>query len=272
MKRILFIISILFVAIRVVAQEFKPFYYKVPDSYNFWFYDPETEHDENAHFPLLIFLHGKSLCGTNLNSVKKYGAIDAVARGRIIDTYILAPQNPGGSWSPKKVMDIVDWAIDHYNVDTTRIYVYGMSLGGYGTLDLAAAYPDRIAAAIGLCGGATRKDLSGLSKMPLIIAHGTADKLVPVSASDKVVDAIKATGDTSRLRYFRMPGKDHGIFARVFYVMETYDWLFSHSTKDPGREINPNFEINDNLLNNAYKDLGRRANNIPEDIDDSLFE
>lgn len=269
MRKLLFIIS-LFMCLAVSAQDFKAHYNDVPNSYNFWFYDPEVEHEDGAHFPLLIFLHGRSLCGTNLNNVKKYGAIDAVARGRIIDTYILAPQNPGGSWNPDKIMAIVDWAIEHYHVDESRIYVYGMSLGGYGTIDLAAAYPNRIAAAIGLCGGATRKDLSGLSRLPLIIAHGTADKLVPVSASDKVVDAIKATGDTSRLRYFRMPGLDHGTFARVFYCLETYDWLFSHSINDPDREINPNFEITNELLNGAYKDLGRRTNNIPNDIDDDF--
>ena len=196
-----FIISILAFAgsLAVKAQEFVPHVGKVPDAYNFWFHAPEGDKREGAHYPLLIFLHGQSLCGKNLSKVKNYGAIDAVARGRSIDCYIVAPQNPGGSWNPRRIMNIVDWAAKNYNVDTTRIYVYGMSLGGYGTLDLAATYPDRIAAAMAMCGGATVKELGGLSKLPLWIVHGTADRAVSVSASDRVVEAIKATGDDSRL-------------------------------------------------------------------------
>ena len=249
----------------------------VPGAYNFWFHAPSppvAEEGEQVsapaaqmtnHYPLLIFLHGRSLCGRDLAKVKRYGAIDAVARGRSIDCYIMAPQNPGGSWNPHKIMNIVDWAIKNYNVDTTRIYVYGMSLGGYGTIDLAATYPDRIAAAMALCGGGSVKDLSGLSKLPLWIVHGTADRAVPVSASDRVVEAIRATGDDSRLIYTRMPGIDHGRPARIFYMGQTYDWLFSHSLLDPNREVNRDFVITAEMLQNAYQDLGR---NFQPDYDE----
>ena len=262
-----FIISILAFAgsLAVKAQEFVPHVGKVPDAYNFWFHAPEGDKREGAHYPLLIFLHGQSLCGKNLSKVKNYGAIDAVARGRSIDCYIVAPQNPGGSWNPRRIMNIVDWAAKNYNVDTTRIYVYGMSLGGYGTLDLAATYPDRIAAAMAMCGGATVKELGGLSKLPLWIVHGTADRAVSVSASDRVVEAIKATGDDSRLIYSRMPGVDHGRPARIFYMGQTYDWLFSHSLHDPGREVNRDFELTPQMLQNAYQDLGR---NFQPDYDE----
>ena len=265
---------------KVNGQGFTAHVGTVPGAYNFWFHAPAPpEVDEgmegeapsfksqisNQRYPLLIFLHGRSLCGRDLAKVKRYGAIDAVARGRSIDCFIMAPQNPGESWNPHKIMKIVDWASKNYNVDTTRIYVYGMSLGGYGTLDLAATYPDRIAAAMALCGGATVKDLSGLSRLPLWIVHGTADSRVPVSASDKVVAAIKATGDDSRLIYTRMPGIDHGRPARIFYMGQTYDWLFSHSLLDPGREVNRDFVITSEMLNSAYQDLGR---NFKPDYDE----
>ena len=260
---ILLAVYCLLCASGVSAQGFTAHVGTVSDAYNFWFHTPappqgdEGVINSNQRYPLLIFLHGRSLCGRDLAKVKRYGAIDAVARGRSIDCFIIAPQNPGGSWNPHKIMNIVDWATKHYNVDTTRIYVYGMSLGGYGTLDLAATYPDRIAAAMALCGGATVKDLSGLSKLPLWIVHGTADRSVPVSASDKVVAAIKDTGDDSRLIYTRMPGIDHGRPARIFYMGQTYDWLFSHSLLDPNREVNRDFTITAEMLNNAYQDLGR---------------
>lgn len=237
------------------AQDFKAYRGNISDSYNYWFYDPQTEHDPNAHYPLLIFLHGASLCGHNLDQVKRYGPISAVAKGRIIDSYIMAPQNPGGSWKPEKIWKIVEWAKQHYAVDTTRIYVYGMSLGGYGTLDMAAAYPDKIAAAMAMCGGSTAKNLGVLNRLPLWIIHGTADNRVGVGQSDRVVEAIRKTGDDSRLIYTRLPGVDHGRLARLFYMLMTYDWLFSHSTQDPGRECNKSFTLTNSMMDDAYQDI-----------------
>lgn len=269
MKRIiLLLVTIALAASSTHAQDFKAHRGTVPNSYDFWFYDPETEHDPRAHFPLLIFLHGRSLCGKDLQKVKRYGAIDAVAKGRTIDTYIMAPQNPGGSWSPEKIWAIVEWAEKHFHVDKSRIYVYGMSLGGFGTIDLAATYPDKIACAMGLCGGATKRDLSGLSKLPLWIMHGTADAAVSVKESDKVVEAIRATGDDSRLIYSRMSGVDHGRLSRVFYLRQTYDWLFSHSLDDPGREINRDFNITNEMLGNAYRDINNDYDVLPFEGDE----
>ena len=239
-----------------MAQDFKAHRSEVAGTYNFWFYDPEDgNHDPRAHFPLVIFLHGASLCGTNMDKVKRYGPIHAMAKGACISSYIVAPQNPGGAWNPQKIWKIVEWAEQHFAVDTTRIYAYGMSLGGYGTIDLTATYPDRIAAAMAICGGGSVRDLSGLSKVPLWIIHGTADRAVSIKESERVVQAIKATGDDSRLIFTRLPGIDHGRPARLFYMDLTYDWLFSHSTQDPGREVCRDFELTNEMLNHAYEDL-----------------
>lgn len=89
----------------------------------------------------------------------------------------------------------------NYEFDHTRVYVLGMSLGGYGTLDFAGTYPDKIAAAVALCGGSTLKDYRGLGELPLWIVHGTADRAVSVRESQKVVTGMKTLGITSRLRY-----------------------------------------------------------------------
>ena len=256
---IIFVFSFI-VANSVFSQKFVAHRGDVNNAYNFWFYNPEPYVSKDSHFPLLIFLHGQSLCGKNLDRVKRYGAIDAVARGRYIDSYIIAPQNPGGAWNPQKIMKIVEWAKKEYNVDTTRVYVYGMSLGGFGTIDFVATYPDKVACAMALCGGGTVKNLEGLSKVPLWIIHGTADRAIPISSSDRVVAAIKATGDDSRLIYTRLPGVDHGRPARVFYMLQTYDWMFSHSLLDKNREVNREFTITNDMLNKAYQDLGKNVN------------
>ncbi len=215
----------------------------VADGYNFWLYEPDSVNTESPK-PLVIFLHGASLCGNDLNRVRRYGTIDAIERGRDIDAYVIAPQNPGGSWNPHKVMNIVDWVMDNGQVDSTRIYVIGMSLGGYGSIDVAAAYPDRIAAAMAFCGGGTSSNMSRLNEVPLWIVHGTADRAVSVKESDKVVDAMRLSDpSTPRLIYDRIPGMNHSQPARFFYMPESYEWLFAHSLTDEGRPCVEGFDI-----------------------------
>ncbi|MDE6460140.1 MAG: dienelactone hydrolase family protein [Paramuribaculum sp.] len=229
----------------------------VPGTYNFWLYTPDKSiEDEIEPKPVVIFLHGASLCGRNLDKVKRYGTIDAIEKGRNIDAYVIAPQNPGGSWNPEKIMQIFDWVSNEHNVDYDRVYVIGMSLGGYGTIDLAATYPDRIAAAIAMCGGGTAPDLSALNDLPLWIIHGTADRAVSVQQSDRVVSEMKqADSNTPRLIYNRVQGMNHSRPARLFYLPESYEWLFSHSLKDDGRNVVPAFELSNSLLQNAYTGL-----------------
>lgn len=232
----------------------------VKDGYNFWLYEPEGASKEVAK-PVIIFLHGASLCGSDLNRVKRYGTISAIEKGRKIDAFVVAPQNPGGAWSPSKVMNIVDWVSEHHNVDKSRIYVLGMSLGGYGAIDVAAAYPDRIAAAMSFCGGGTQKNLAALNDVPLWIVHGTADRAVSINESDKVVNKMRAADPkTSRLHYDRVPGMNHSRPARFFYLDESYDWLLSHSLNDEGRPVSAKFDITGSSLN-AYSGLnhGRRS-------------
>jgi len=95
--------------------------------------------------PLLIFLHGKSLSGSDLNRVKRYGVLYAKNRGiEIPSSVIIAPQTSNG-WDPDKVKDVLDYALANYNIDPSRVYVCGMSMGGYGTLDFVGKYPDQVA-------------------------------------------------------------------------------------------------------------------------------
>lgn len=213
-----------------------------------------------AKKPVFIFLHGASLCGRNLDKVRRYGTIDAIERGRDIDGYVIAPQNPGGAWNPRRVINILDWLEKEYaNVDHERVYVLGMSLGGYGTIDMAASYPDRIAAAIAMCGGATVKDLSELNELPLWIIHGTSDNRVSVRESDRVVNEMKAAfgGNEAppRLSYDRVKGMNHSKPARVFYMPETYDWLMGHSLDEENRPLHETFDVSEAHLTKAFKGL-----------------
>lgn len=221
--------------------------------YKFWLAVPD---DLNEPKPLVIFLHGASLCGNDLNQVKRYGTIDAIERGRNIDAYVVAPQNPGGSWKPAKIKEIMDWAIKNQNVDPNRVYVLGMSLGGYGTIDFAATYPDEIAAAIAMCGGGTVKNISNLGKLPLWIVHGTGDNAVAVSQSDRIVDIINNSEHRgTRLIYDRIPGMNHSQPARMFYIPEVYEWLFLHDLSQDGRPLHETVRASNSFMQSAYSGL-----------------
>ena len=246
--------AISIICTKLQAQKITAYNDSVPNTYNFWLYTPDrTIDDEIEPKPVIIFLHGASLCGRDLEMVKRYGTIDAIEKGRNIDAYVIAPQNPGGSWNPDKLMQILDWVSDNHNIDYDRVYAIGMSLGGYGTIDLAAAYPDRITAAIAMCGGSTVSDLSSLNDVPLWIIHGTADRAVSVQQSDKVVAEMRqANTETPRLIYNREQGMNHSRPARMFYLTESYEWLFRHTLKDENREVAPSFELTDEVLQSAY--------------------
>jgi len=99
-------------------------------TYPFWINVPEKESTEKQ--PVLIFLHGKSLSGTDLNRVRRYGVLRAMDKGRKIPAIVVAPQVAKGSWNPDKVLEVLEYVKKNYNVDESRIYVCGMSLGGYG--------------------------------------------------------------------------------------------------------------------------------------------
>ncbi len=261
MKKI--IAAILFI-IPLYASSQKLIAYRdsVKESYNFWVYVPECYDSVSGTTPTVLFLHGQSLCGRKLSMVRRYGPLHALSMGRNINAVIVAPQNPGSAWKPEKIIKIIDWVTDKYHTDTNRLYVIGMSLGGYGTIDFTGSYPDKVAAAMALCGGGTLKSYCGLTNVPLWIMHGTADKAVGVSQSQAVVDKMIECGDTSRLIFDKLRGASHGRLARTFYLPETYEWLFSHSLTDSSRQVNKNITITNSTLDLAYQNLDKESINL----------
>jgi predicted peptidase len=195
-------------------------------AYNFWINLPKDS-VLNSKPPILIFLHGKSLSGTDLNRVRKYGVIKEIEKGREIEAIVIAPQVASGSWSPDKVLEVLEYVQKKYNTDSSRIYVCGMSLGGYGTLNFAGKYAGKITAAVALCGGGNVKDAQNLSTIPLWIQHGDADKPVPISQSIKVVDAINCVNSGKNMIWTIHKGAGHSELERVFRSDAMYDWLFA---------------------------------------------
>jgi predicted peptidase len=197
--------------------------------YPFWMNLP-SDSILNSKPPILIFLHGKSLSGTDMNKVRKYGVIHEMDKGRKINAIVVAPQVASGPWDPDKVLSVLQYVQRTYNTDSSRIYVVGMSLGGYGTLHFAGKYSDKITAAIALCGGGNTRDAKNLASIPLWIQHGNKDYAVPISESDKMVSAIKKY-NPANLIYTIHKGLNHADLERVFRTDEMYDWLFTKVKK-----------------------------------------
>ena len=201
--------------------------------YPFWINLPADSILKNKP-PVLIFLHGKSLSGTDLNRVKRYGVIHEIEKGRHVPAIVIAPQVAKGSWDPDKVLEVLQYVQKTYNTDSTRIYVCGMSLGGYGTLHFAGKHADKITAAVALCGGGNSKDACNLASIPMWIQHGNRDEAVPVSQSRDIVAAIKKCNGGKNLIYTEIRGADHGDLERIFRTDEMYDWLFMQVRKGTG--------------------------------------
>lgn len=207
-------------------------------TYPFLIHVPEVEGDINQ--PLLLFLHGKSLSGTDLNLVKRYGVLRAMEKGRDIPAIVVAPQLASGSWNPDKLLELIEYLQLYYCVDAKRIYVCGMSLGGYGTLHFAGKYPDKLAAAVAICGGGKEKDGCRLATIPLWILHGDQDKLVPIKESQKIYDEIKKCEPNADVTFTTIKGANHSQVESLFHEDAMYDWLFNQVKKpvlyEPTRE------------------------------------
>jgi len=229
--------------------------------YDFWLYEPKKDSATTGKQPLIIFLHGASLKGTDLSRVLKYGPLNSAMRGIEIKAYVMAPQT-SNSWNADKVWKDVEWVKCHYPIDENRISIVGMSLGGFGTFEVSTKYYDQLAAGMMLCGGNTNSNYCGLTKMPFWIMHGTADKPVPISRSNSIVSEMAACGDTSRLLYTKLQGANHGYPARVFYLTEAYDWLTSHSLTDTNRAVNRSIAIPQSMISGAYGRLSGKTAEI----------
>ena len=242
---------------------------KVDNGYDFWLYAPQPYFDRPTDkFPVIIYLHGRGLCGKGLRHADKYYTLEAIAMGREINAMVIAPQNPGGSWKPERLNNILDWVLENYRADPDSVYVIGMSLGGYGTMDFVGTYPEKIAAAIALCGGTTLKDVQGMGRLPFWILHGTADEAVNIRESKKVVEALKGAGNDNLLRYDWLPGANHGRLARICYMKQAYEWLLSHSRATNPQVVNRDIVIDMDAIANTYKGLRTRNKTAIPVVDD----
>jgi predicted peptidase len=190
---------------------------------------PEGYGKEQKHWPLMLFLHGAGERGDDLNKVKVHGPPKIVQTRKDFPFIVVSPQCPEDDWWTKKtevLINLLDDIIARYDVDTERIYLTGLSMGGYGSWALASEYPDRFAAVVPICGGGNRIMSIFLKDMPIWAFHGAKDSVVPVEESKELVEAINARGGNAKLTIY--PDANHDSWTETYNNQEVYDWLLEH--------------------------------------------
>lgn len=264
MKRILIITMLLAASFVAKGQKLYDYSDVVSNGYDFLVYLPESYENSQEELPVILYLHGKSCTGTDINMVTKYGTITALRKGVDVNAIVIAPQVEiyKNGWEPKKVMAVMDYVTSNFRVDENRMYVVGMSMGGSGTYKVIGAYPDKFAAAITMC-GTCWVDIKPIAKVPLWVIHGVDDTATPFSRSTDFVKKMEAANTTSRLRYSWLEGCGHSILARVYMLEKVYKWLFKHSLTDEGRPMSKEYDVTSDDLHNLYKNLKTKPKQIP---------
>ena len=182
------------------------------------------EQGEKA-WPLLLFLHGAGESGDDLAKVKIHGPPKLIEnKTRDFPCIVVSPQSPGRGWNPDILAGLLDDLATKYRVDKDRIYLTGLSMGGFGSWTLAAAYPDRFAAVAPICGGGNPADAAKLKDLPIWVFHGAQDHTVPLASSERMVEALKALG--SEVKFTIYPDAGHDSWTATYDDPEFYRWLF----------------------------------------------
>lgn len=211
-----------------VPVQGKTLFIKKATAYPYLIYLPR-DYDANRRegFPVLLFLHGAGERGNDLSLVRKNGTPGFVESMEDFPFILVSPQCPAGEvWDSERLMAVLDEVVATYSTDTNRIYCTGLSMGGYGTFALAAAYPWRFAAIAPVCGGGFPLTAQKLKNIPVWAFHGDQDPVVPPSESKKMVDAINFFGGQAKLTLY--PGVGHNAWEPAYSDPELYHWLLQH--------------------------------------------
>ena len=192
-------------------------------------YIPE-DYSSSKPKPLMIFLHGSGERGSDINSVKKHGP-PKVAGKLIKEFIVVSPQcmkdeNGKGWWNTKQLEIFAQHIIKTYNVDEKRMYLTGLSMGGFATWAFAAYKPNLFAAVAPVCGGGKPTQAKNYGKLPIWAFHGDKDHIVPIKKSQEMVDAIKALN--GNIKFTIYPGVKHNSWDNAYADPKLYKWFLSH--------------------------------------------
>ncbi|GIO54321.1 GNAT family N-acetyltransferase [Paenibacillus cineris] len=192
---------------------------------------PEAyESEPEKKWPLILFLHGSGERGSDVELVKVHGIPKLADQDPQFPFIAISPQCPEDSfWAMEEdaLMALLEEVEDHYRVDPKRIYLTGLSMGGYGAWQLAAMYPDKWAAVVPICGGMEPKYAEQIKDIPIWAFHGAKDDVVPLSESEQIVKALEEIGGNVKFTVY--PDANHDSWTETYANKELYTWLLSHS-------------------------------------------
>lgn len=183
---------------------------------------------QDRRWPLVLFLHGSGERGDDVHLVTAQGLPKRVEEGQDFPFLLVSPQCPErGWWTTEEniaaLAALLDEVEQGYAVDADRVYVTGLSMGGYGAWALATAYPRRFAALVPICGGGDPATVCALRHVPTWVFHGEDDDMVPLQKARVMVEALQACG--GNVRFTTYPGVGHDSWTRTYANPELYHWL-----------------------------------------------
>lgn len=189
--------------------------------------DSDRASQPGRTWPLLLFLHGAGERGSDLDRVTIHGPSKWIAAGGDFPMFLVSPQCAAGDlWQPRELSALLDHLAETLPVDQDRIYVTGLSMGGFGTWALARLARDRVAAIAPICGGGETYWASDIKHIPAWVFHGAKDEVVPVRRSEEMVRALRQAGADVRLTVY--PDAGHDSWTATYANPEFYQWLLSH--------------------------------------------
>jgi predicted peptidase len=198
---------------------------------------PDYDENPTQQHPLILFLHGLGESGgegISLDVVKKHGLPKRVERKHTLPFIVVSPQCPRDTWwsdHTAALMGLLDKVIESYRVDKQRVYLTGLSMGGYGTWHLASIFPKRFAAIAPICGGMPwfvrlEEAARRMKDLPVWAFHGAKDEAVPLKESERVVEALKIAGNNVKFTVY--PELEHDSWTETYANPKLYKWLLQH--------------------------------------------
>jgi len=186
---------------------------------------------ESGKYPLLLFLHGSGERGENLDLVKKNGPPSFLDEKDDFPFVVVSPQCPKGIWwNAPSLLKILDQVESRLPIDKDREYVTGLSMGGFGTWDLAQLAPDRFAAIAPVCGGGDSSRLCLIRHIPAWVFHGAKDDVVSPNQAERLVKGLQQLGADVKLTIY--PDYGHNSWEPAYADPELYKWLLSHKRNE----------------------------------------
>jgi predicted peptidase len=192
-------------------------------------------YDGKTEVPVILFLHGSGESKGGMKKPVEVGIGPAIKRDeKAVGAIVVIPQSEKRTWNAssddgKRALAILDTVMKEYKTDAKRVYLTGLSMGGYGTWSLAAAHPERWAAIAPICGGGDPTAAERIKHLPCWCFHGDKDTAVNVKKSQEMIEALKKAGGTPK--YTEYPGVAHNSWDKAYAEKEFFPWLMAQKKK-----------------------------------------